>query len=176
MHLHCTRVIRSADTNTRTRSPHRPAHRTNLAISLCAGLLMLAGCGTEPTAPKAVDTPNAKVISNVLSATVVAVPPYIHTDIIGRRFIYGKASNASCCGKTRVTASLWQYYNGAWHRVAGPLTHESSLSPNEVIAPVFCGKPYTAYWFQTEAHGQTLWPDGWHTDPVRWSSLRSITC
>ncbi len=78
-----------------------------------------------------------------------AEAPYVHRDIIGRKWIYG-ASSTNSTAAYAVKSELWQYYGGRWNRVAT----NSASGPNytnRAIARVLCTGAYTNYSFFTRA-------------------------
>jgi hypothetical protein len=105
----------------------------------------------------------------------VAEAPYVHSDILGRRWIYGAGHVTGGGVNQQIKATLFQYYGGAWHAVSSNYTTGTSYTLR-TIASVYCGSPYSTYSFFTRAQSWSQWPDGWHYDGYNDSRLVTLGC
>jgi hypothetical protein len=109
-----------------------------------------SGGGGKPAPPKPKPGPKPRRLNDDLN-DVIALEPYIHTDLIGRRWIYGKGQ-VLWPAKSRIQVTLYQFYGGSYHNV-GSNQKQGTNDPLEAIATVRCGKPYTAYKFKVVVKG-----------------------
>ena len=145
---------------------HKPASRrfvsSLLGLLLLLGLAPVLGVAMAPAAEAA-------------STWNVAEAPYVHSDILGRRWIYGAAHVTGSGVNQQVKATLFQYYGGAWHNVGSNYTTGTQYGLR-TIASVYCGSPYSSYSFYTQSQSWSQWPDGWHYDGYNNSRVVTLGC
>ncbi len=77
-----------------------------------------------------------------------AEAPYVHRDIIGRKWIYA-ASQTNSTASYPLQSELYQYYGGRWNKVG--TTGSASGSYARAVGFVLCGGAMTNYSFFTRA-------------------------
>ena len=105
----------------------------------------LATAAAATTAALSLVIPAQSALAADTNRWMDAELPYVHSDTIGRRWIYAAGTGAMGAS---LTAQVQQYYGGAWHDV-GYSKRVDDGGAQRAIASVLCTGAQTNYLFRT---------------------------